>query len=47
METEGLQIGTPEFQEYFCWGKSEKEALVNLARLNKGASGQKAKAEAI
>lgn len=47
METEGLQIGTPEFQEYFCWGKSEKEALVNLARLNKGASQPKAKAEVI
>ena len=47
METDGLQIGTPEFQEYFCWGKSEKEALVNLARLNKGASQPKAKAEVI
>jgi hypothetical protein len=45
METEGLQIGTPEFQEYFCWGKSEKEAILNLARINKGAS-PKAKAEA-
>ena len=47
METEGLQIGTPDLQEYFCWGKSEKEALVNLARLNKGASQPKAKAEVI
>ena len=47
METEGLQIGTPEFQEYFCWGKSEKEALVNLVKLNKGASQPKAKAEVI
>ena len=46
METEGLQIGTPEAQEFFVWGKSEKEALLNLARINKGVSSVKAKAEA-
>jgi len=46
METEGLQIGTPEEQEFFVWGKSEKEALLNLARINKGVSSVKAKAEA-
>ena len=47
METEGLQIGTPEFQEFFAWAKTEKEALLNLARINKGGSSPKAKAEAI
>ena len=47
METEGLQIGTPEFQEYFAWAKTEKEALLNLARINKSAGSPKAKAEAI
>ena len=47
MEAEGLQIGTPEFQEFFAWAKTEKEALLNLARINKSASSPKAKAEAI
>ena len=47
METEGLQIGTPEFQEFFAWAKTEKEALLNLARINKGANGQKAEAGVI
>jgi hypothetical protein len=47
MEVEGLQIGTPEFQEFFAWAKTEREALLNLARINKGATEQKAKAEAI
>ena len=46
-ETEGLQFGSPEEQEFFVWAKTEKEALVNLARLNKGTSSPKAKAEAI
>ena len=47
METEGLQIGTPEFLEFFVWSKTEREALITLARINKGASAPKAKAEAI
>ena len=47
MESEGLQIGTPDFQEFFIWARSEKEALLNLARINKSASSPKAKAEAI
>ena len=34
METEGLQIGTPEFQEFFAWSKDEKSALRRLATLN-------------
>ena len=46
-ETEGLQFGSPEEQEFFVWAKTEKEALVNLARLNKATSSHKAKAEAI
>ena len=46
-EAEGLQFGSPEEQEFFVWAKTEKEALVNLARLNKATSSHKAKAEAI
>jgi hypothetical protein len=47
MEAEGLQIGTLEFLEYFAWAKTEKEALLNLARINKSVSNVKAKAEAV
>ena len=46
-ESEGLQFGSPEEQEFFVWAKTEKEALVNLARLNKATSSHKAKAEAV
>ena len=43
-EVEGIQIGTPEEQQFFVWAKSEKEALLNLARINKSKSATKAEA---
>ena len=43
-QQEGIQEGTPEGTRYFVWAKSEKDALLRLARLNKATS--KAKAEA-
>jgi hypothetical protein len=43
-EQEGIQEGTPEGTTYFVWAKSEKDALLRLARLNKATP--KAKAEA-
>jgi hypothetical protein len=46
-EVEGIQIGTPEEQQFFVWAKSEKEALLNLARINKSKSATKATVEAI
>ena len=43
-EVEGIQIGTPEEQQFFVWAKSEKEALLNLARINKSKNATKAEA---
>jgi hypothetical protein len=40
-ETEGLQIGTPDYQEFFVWAKNEKVALLNLARINRAAPTEK------
>jgi hypothetical protein len=36
-ETEGIQEGTPEYVNYFAWAKSEKDALIRLAKLSKVA----------
>jgi len=42
--TEGIQEGTPEHTSYFCWAKSEKDALLRLARLNKATPRTKVEA---
>ena len=44
-QQEGIQEGTPEGTTYFVWAKSEKDALLRLARLNK-ATPKAARAEA-
>jgi hypothetical protein len=36
-ETEGIQEGTPDYADYFAWAKSEKDALIRLAKLSKVA----------
>ena len=43
-EVEGIEIGTLEEQQFFVWARSEKEALINLARINKIKSATKAEA---
>ena len=44
-EREGIQEGTPDHSRYFVWAKSEKDALIRLARLNRSPSpAQEAKA---
>lgn len=44
-EHEGIQEGTPDHSLYFVWAKSEKDALIRLARLNRSPSpAQEAKA---
>jgi hypothetical protein len=44
-EREGIQEGTPDYRRYFVWAKSEKDALIRLARLNRTTP--KAAAEAV
>jgi len=45
-EQEGIQEGTPEGTTYFIWGKSEKDALLRLARINRAAPPKIMEAEA-
>jgi len=34
-EAEGIQEGTFDYTEYFVWAKTERDALLRLARINK------------
>jgi hypothetical protein len=34
-EVEGIQEGTADFTEYFVWAKTERDALLRLARVNR------------
>ena len=45
-EQEGIQEGTVDQASYFVWAKSEKDALLRLARLNRSTPRSKAEAEA-
>lgn len=36
-EQEGIQEGTPDGTTYFVWAKSERDALLRLARINRAA----------
>ena len=45
-EQEGIQEGTPEGTTYFVWAKSEKDALLRLARINRAAPPKMMEAEA-